>query len=64
MKVDIWCSVTSLKGSVVVNPHLSSYLKVAGILPEALKRKNEGVPHSFIGGRRGPRTLEKVEEKK
>ena len=50
----------TLEGSfsvVVVNPHLSSFLKVAGILPGALKRKNEGVPHSFIGGRRGPRTL-------
>ena len=39
-------------------------MKVAGNLPEALKRKNEAKTESFIGGRFGPRTLEKVTRRK
>ena len=32
-----WKEEEKLKGKVMVSPHLSSWLKVAGILPETMK---------------------------
>ena len=52
------------RSGLVWTPNYLQKLKVSGVLPEFLKRKNEAMPQAFIGGRRGPRSLKKAAKRK